>query len=537
MKRIYKSILILAGSVFLLSSCNLDKFSPYGNASFWTSEEEVRLGLIAAYTPLYEEEGYGRGHWWADVSDDMNVNRDKPVEIALSMFPDAGTSNTSGGHLDNWELMYKVIRRANDVMRYTTPEIEMSEPSRDMILGEANFLCAYSYFYLAKRYGGLPFYDYKNPDEINIPRSTKEETYQKIEAYLKATITHFEAQNLWVRTDAEWGRPNLGAAYGLLAKVYAHWGKYKEAKEAAEKVINSEKYELNKTNNNGYAHLFSLAGEKSDEVLFNLSNKGIRHQGTVTSVICLAGKMSGGTGWYYFAPTKSLFDSYQAGDLRREVTMKKEGDMISYKPYIKMLKEEEDKLAKEQNRPSKSNDIEAPQPIRAKDIEDMKTGYMGSKYLAAYDVLEGWNWESGQDIPLLRYADVLLIHAEAEMFLNGGGSGNRTQGVAAAAKSFNEVRLRAFGGDATKAIAAPTFNDLMRERRCELAYEDERHYDLVRWGLAKEIYAATTSAMDPRGPRQFNPDVNAHFPLPKTEIDNSHGVLVDNPRAGYSSFK
>lgn len=534
MKQIYKSILILAGSTLLFSSCDLDK-SPYGNSTFWNSKEEIKLGLIAAYTPLYEEEGYGRGHWWADVSDDMNVNRDKPVEIALSYFPAAGTSNTSGGHLDNWELMRQVIRRANNVIRYTTPEIEMTDKERDMILGEANFLCAYSYFYLAKRYGGLPFYDYKNPDEINIPRSTKEQTYKNIETYLLTAIDHFEKHDFWTRSDTEWGRPNTGAAYGLLAKVYAHWGKYPEAKAAAEKVIDSGKYSLNTTNNNGYAHLFSLAGEKSDEVLFNLSNKNVRHQGTVTSVICLAGKMSGGTGWYYFTPTRSLLKAFEDGDLRRSVTMKKEGDLVSYKPYIKMLQEEENAAAIKANRPPVT--IVAPQPIRAVDVSDMKTGYMGSKYLAAYDQLDSWSWESGQDIPLLRYADVLLIHAEAEIFLGGGGSTNRTLGVSAAAKSFNEVRLRAFGGDATKTIAAPTFNDLVRERRCELAYEDERHYDLVRWGLAKEVYAATTTVDDPRGPRNFNPEVNAHFPLPKTEIDNSNGVLVDNPLAGYSSFK
>ncbi len=541
MKQIYKSILILVGSAFLLSSCDLDK-SPYGNASFWNSKEEIKMGLNAAYEPLYQEEGYGRGHWWADISDDINVNRNKPVEIGLGMFGDAANTNTSGGHLDNWELMYKVIRRSNDVLRYTTPEIEMSDEERAIIIGEANFLRAYSYFYLAKRYGGLPFYDYRDPDNINKARETKDQTYANIESYLKETITQFEKYNLWKRVDGDlgnkmgsWGRPNLGAAYGLLAKLYAHWGKYAEAKEAALKVINSDQYSLNTTGNNGYANLFSVAGEKSDEVLFNLTNKAVRHQGTITSIICLSGEMSDGAGWYYFAPTQSLFNAYDAGDLRREVTMKKEGDLVNYKPFIKKLQEEEDKLAEKEKRAAKK--ITAPQAIRKDDIKDMSTGYMGSKYLAAYDVLDGWNWEAGQDVPLLRYSDILLIHAEAEIFLAGGGVNNRTQGVPAAAASFNKVHVRAFGNDGTKAIDAPNFNDLVKERRCELAYEDERHYDLVRWGLAKEVYANTTTAEDPRGPRHFDPVKHAHFPLPQVEIDNSHGVLKNNPLAGYSSFQ
>lgn len=529
MKRIYKSVLLFAGSLFLLSSCDLDK-SPYGNATFWNSKEEIQLGLDAAYAPFYEEEAYGRGHWWTGpASDDMIINRDSPDNANATEF--IGTSNTSGHQADNWTLMYKIIRRANDVMRYTTPEIEMSEEERDLFLGEANFLCAYSYFYLAKRYGGVPFYDYKNPEDINTPRSTKEQTYKNIETYLLNAIDHFERQNLWVRTDDDWGRPNLGAAYGLLAKVYAHWGKYTEAKTAAEKVINRPEYELVTTNNNGFAHLFSLAGEKSSEVLFNLSNKPDRHQGTITSVICLSGSMSGGTGWYYFAPTKSLYDAYEEGDLRRSVTLKKEGDLVSYKPYIKKLQEEAEKEGKD------PKTITAPQPIRTEDISDMKTGFMCSKYLAAYDNLDGWNWESGQDVPLIRLADILLIHAEAEIFLAGGNAKNPDLGVAAAAKSFNKVRVRAFGNDNSKAIAAPTFKDLVRERRCELAYEDERHYDLVRWGLAQEVYANTTTATDPRGPRKFDPVQNAHFPIPQKEIDKSQGVLTNNPLPGYSTFE
>lgn len=535
MKLIYKSILLFTSSLLLLSSCDLDK-TPYGNGTFWGSLDEIKLGLNAAYEPLYYEEGYGRGHWWAGpASDDMVINRDKPADAAITEFTDAGSSNNSSGHASNWELMYRTIRRANDVMRYTTPEIEMTAKERDIILGEANFLCAYAYFHLAKRYGGLPFYDYKDPDNINKPRETKTKTYENIEGYLLEAIKHFENHDLWIRDDADWGRPNLGAAYGLLAKVYAHWGKYEKAKPAAEKVIGSLKYSLNTTGNNGFANLFSPKGEKHSEVLFNLTNKSIRNQGTVTSVICLAGKMSGGTGWYYFAPTKSLDMAFDLGDLRRKVTLKTVGDMVSYRPYIKQLQEEENKLAEKEGRAPKT--ITAPQPIRTSDISDMSTGYMCSKYLAAYDELEGWNWESGQDVPLLRYADVLLIHAEAEIFLAGGGPGNRTLGVSAAASSFNLVRERAFGGNSSKAISAPTFNDLVKERRCELAYEDERHYDLVRWGLAQEIYAAATTATDPRGKRTFVPSRHEHFPIPQLEINDSGGVLQNNPLDGYSNFK
>lgn len=508
MKLLYKSIFLIA--VILFSSCDLDK-EPTGISNYWNTLEDAQLGLDAAYAPLYAEEGYGRGHWWCGpASDDMVINRTREPDEAQTEFTASGATNNSSGQYSNWKLMYQVIRRSNDVMR-NSPNIQMSEENRNIIMGEANFLCAYSYFYLAKRYGGLPFYDITTPNDFNKPRETKTETYKKIEAYLKKSIEYFEKNNLWTRSDADWGRPNLGAAYGLLAKVYAHWGKYDLCRDAAAEVINSTKYSLDKTDNNGYAHLFSPAGEKSSEVLFNLTNTPTRNQGTVTSVILLSAKLSKGTGWYYFAPTKSLFNAFEPGDTRRSVTMVGPGDEVNYlgKKLI----------------------------LTADTLSDMRTGYMGNKYLAVYNTLSGWNWETGADVPLLRYSDVLLLHAEALIMLAGGGPNNRTLGVAAAANSFNEVRVRAFKNNPAAAITAPTFNDLVKERRCELAYEDERHYDLVRWGLAKEVYAAATTATDPRGPRNFDPVKNAHFPIPQRELDNTNGVLVNNPKPGYSTFE
>lgn len=492
----------------LLSACDLDR-EPYGISNYWNTEEDVKMGLDAAYEPFYYEEGFGRGQWWlGPASDDMVTNRGINEIISMTNFTADGAVNASANLYDNWQLMYRVIRRSNDVMKYANI-VEMSQANKDVVLGEANFLCAFSYFFLAKRYGGLPFYDYNNPEEINKKRETKTETYTRIVAYLNTAIQHFEAQSLWKRKDSELGRPNLGAAYGLLAKVYAYWGKYDECKRATQKVIGQ--YSLNKTNENGFANLFSPAGETHEEVLFNLVCNPARHQGTVSSIILLSFTLSDGAGWSYFAPTKSLYKAFDEGDLRRKVTILGTGDEVNY-------------LGKQVK-------------LSANMIADMSTGYMCSKFAKAYESLTEWQWESGADIPLLRYSDVLLIDAEADIFLAGGGPDNRTFGVPAAATSFNEVHLRAFGSDASKRIVAPTFNDLVKERRCELAYEDDRHFDLVRWGLAKEVYGAATTDTDPRGSRVFDPVKNAHFPLPQKEIENTDYVLINNPAPGYSTFE
>lgn len=514
--KLKKSLAILS-ILPLLASCSLDR-EPFGLSDLWSSADNAQQGLDAAYVPYYEEEGFGRGHLWAGaLSDDMIYNRTRANEDPLVAF--TTSTNNSSGLADNWSLMYQSIRRASDVIK-NVPNIEMDESRKNTMLGEANFLCAYDYFFLAKRYGGLPFYDINDPTNGNQPRQTKEKTYENIEQYLKNSIEYFsnvDGGKLWHRTDDDYGRPNLGAAYGLLAKVYLYWGKFEEAKKAAWEVINSGEYSLETANGNGYAYLFSEEGEKSNENLFSLINSPVRHKGTVTSVVLLSGKLSGGSGWYYFAPTRSLYNAFEEGDQRRFVTMRGDGDEFVGNGVTYIL----------------STTGEAGKG----DISDMNTGFMCTKYADPYKNMSLSTWEVGADIPLLRYADVLLVYSEAVMRLAGAGPDNRDYGVAEAAETFNQVRVRAFGNDASKAIAEPTFNDLVRERRCELAYEDERHYDLVRWGMAQEVYAAATTDIDPRGPRSFDPVKNEAMPLPQKEIDNSNGVLFNNPRDGYSNFK
>lgn len=144
--------------------------------------------------------------------------------------------------------------------------------------------------------------------------------------------------------------------------------------------------------------------------------------------------------------------------------------------------------------------------------------------------------ESGADVPLLRYADVLLIYTEALMAEKGlnGKNPNQQTSDENILKYFNEVHVRAFGNDESKKMTSINFWNLVNERRCELAYEDERHYDLVRWGLAKQVYA--DKEKDPYGGRTFDPAKDAHLPLPQIEIENSNGVLINNPAPGYSDF-
>jgi hypothetical protein len=197
----------------------------------------------------------------------------------------------------------------------------------------------------------------------------------------------------------------------------------------------------------------------------------------------------------------NLYESYQVGDRRKNATVAKRGvDVITYNGSTDILQA-----------PNNQSPV-------------VCTKYM-SPYAAAYT-----DWAAGLNVPALRYADILLIHAEAIMNLNGGGPASRTTGVVAAASSFNKVRQRA----GLAAIASPNFNDLMYERRMELAFEGgDRHFDLVRWELAAEVYNGITAEGSYKPARTFVPATHRLLPYPQREIDNSNGTIAQNP--GYSS--
>ncbi len=489
-----KYIYFISLTIFL-TSCgdNFLEKEPFGLSTFWNTSEDAELGVNAAYEPYLYEEMYGRGIFWlSTASNDFVVNKNKTDVINLTSF--LTNSNQAGYCSSYWSDFYKIIRRCNDVIT-NVPNIDMSDRLKDRILGEANFLMAFNYFQLVQKYGGVPFYDIETPEETNLPRKTLEESYTNIENYLKEAIRLLPD---WEYSGDEVGRPHLGSAWGMLAKVYAHEGKWQLSKDASDAVINSQRYSLL----SNYGDVFSLDHENSSEHLFSIQCNGNRHSGTITSVVMLPGSVTDGQGWNYFAPTASLANAFEDGDTRKAATLVDiNGGILRY---------------------------DAEDITLSKDLVggSWTTDYICVKYTTPYK--EGYNgWESGLNVPVLRYSDVLLLNAEAIIMLNNGGPSNRDLGVAAAAESFNKVRVRAFGGDQTKAIASPSFNDLVKERRCELAFEEQRHYDLVRWGLAEEIYKAGID--DPRGSRNFDPSKNNVFPLPQVEIDNSNGVLKQNP--------
>lgn len=490
--------LIVILTLGLLSGCSksfLDK-EPHEltDAAFWKTAEQAEAALAGAYTPLSDEEALGGEEWCGmeTFSDIGYMNDNYPDFIAMSEFR-ANQNTENDLSLNSYRSYFQVIKRASDVLAHV-PDIDMDETQKKRILGEANFLRAYGYFTLAIRYGGVPLYDPANQDESAAIRASEAEIWGTIEGSLTDATTQLAFEH-------EEGRPGQGAAWGLLAKVYAYQKKWTESKTASDMVINSGKHSLLPV----YAELFTVEHEINNETLWALGAR--EGSNPITSMILLPNNVWGGThpeqegaGWRLVSATENFYDSYEDDDVRKVATVaKRNADVITYNGSTGIMK--------------------AP---------NNQSPVVCVKFQQPFDQ-EVVNFSPGLDIPAIRFADVLLLNAEAIMNLNGGGPTNRTTGVAAAAASFNLVRERA-GLDP---IAAPTFNDLMYERKAELAFEGgDRHFDLVRWGLAEEIYNALPAEGTYKPKRTFVPAKHNLLPYPQREIDNSSGTITQNP--GYN---
>ena len=495
-----KKFLFILFAAAALSSCG-EKFlnnepHEFTDAVFWKTADQAEAALAGIYSPLQDEEALGGEDWCGmeAFSDNAYMNDNYSDYISMTEFK--ATQNTEGDLTRNaFVSYYKTIKRAGDVLA-NVPGMNIDDTQKNRILGEANFLQAFAYWQLASRYGGLPLYDAKN-SASSLVRASEDATW----AVITANLIQATQQLKWEHGE---GRPGLGAAYALLAKVYAYQKKWSEAKTAAEAVISSGKHSLH----SDYAQVFTIEKENISEILWGLGAREGEYP--ITPVLMLPNNVWNGTfpeplgeGWRLVSATNAFYNAYQAGDKRKAATVAKRGvDIVTYNGSTGVLQA----------------------PNNQSDVVCVK--FM-SPYATAYS-----SWAAGLNVPALRYSDVLLIDAEAIMMLNGGGPTARTTGVAAAAVPFNLVRQRA----GLAAIAAPTFNDLMYERRMELAFEGgDRHFDLVRWGLAAEIYNALPAEGTYKPARTFNPQVHKLMPYPQRDIDNSGGSITQNP--GYSGAR
>ena len=505
MKHSIKYIAVAALAVFSSCSKQLD-IVPEGAPSaqnFWKTKEDAIKGEAGMYANYNQEDYYGRGmFWFINASDDMVTGRNKPEGDNIKNF---NKTYIGGGYTESqWSMRYATIKAANDVIR-NVPAIAMDENLKKQIMGDAYFNAGLVYFQLASNYGndkaGVPIITPEANPAIAVPRAANvNENYDYIiDLLLKA------ADNLPLFTQmaaTDYGKAHKTAAWAYLSKVYLYKKDYANAKKYAEMVINSGQHELVLT---GFADVFKASNNWSKEYIWSVvctPSGGGTGWGSKLPGVMLTNKAWGlYNGWGYYLPTKELYDSFEAGDQRREATILKPGDKFMFF---------------------------GAERIFTKDA-GATSNYQFKKYMEPFTYANpiplhvnpnGDNGTTDLNVPLMRFAEVLLIQAEAAINVSGAGAGDA---------ALNRIRVRAGLAPQT----GMTIADLKRERRNELAGEwADRHRDLVRWGDAQAAYAKPLHDFDGTvnwPARVFNPQIHDVWAVPQREIDNGGGVIKQNP--------
>jgi hypothetical protein len=499
MKTVFKRILILCIAAGFLNSCTkkLD-ITPEGSpvsGNFWQTSADAINGANALYEQFDGEEFYGRGFmWYINASDDMVTGRSNGKADNVKNF----NSATSGvSYLtDQWKMRYIVIKRANDIILHV-PSINMDAALRNRILGEAYFLRGLMYFQLSYNYGndqaGVPIVTEDNSSSTApVARAASvSDNYKLVESDFKKAASLLPYFDTYAVTD--YGRPHKTAAWAYLSKMYLYTKNWASAEGYADSVINSGKHALMPK----FSDVFTVANNWSKEYIWSALStpKGTGGWGSILPGVMLENKGWGlYNGWGYFTPTKELYDAFEAGDQRREATILKPGDSFRYFGKDTIY--------------SSNNSL---------------SGYQFRKYMepfsyanpiGSYISPNGDHPTTALNPPLIRYAEVILIKAEAELM----------QGKNADAE-INQIRNRA----GLASVSGADMTELKKQRHCELAGEwADRHRDLVRWGDAQAVYAQPLHGYGgvviwPA--RSFNPAVHNVWPVPSTEISSSGGVI------------
>jgi len=378
-----------------------------------------------------------------------------------------------------WRGYFQGIYRANIALE-NIPNIEMDEALKARLLGECKFLRAYYYFKLVRWFGDLPLITHTlDQAEYSQSRVPAPEIYAQIIQDLTDAAAVLPGQY----PSVDRGRATNGSAQGLLAKVYLTQGDFDKCGEIALEVINSGQYSLLPS----YQQLFTEAGENSSESLFEIQAAAFETGGGGIQYNEVQGvRGTPNLGWGFNRPSDDLVADYEPGDPRREATILYVGEVLP------------DGSALVQDNPNIFNER-----------------YNQKAWVPAH---AGGNGNGPGNIRILRYADVLLMAAEAL---------NETGKPQDALTYLNMVRARARGQsnfilpDITETNQEALRQIIWHERRVELALEQQRWFDLQRQGRAASVMQAVG--------KDFVAGKHELLPLPQTEIDVSGGVLVQNP--------
>lgn len=495
--------------VIITFSCNDDfleknPLDSLSSETFWQTEEHVITGLAGVYANLTDNYlGYERVYFecLSDNASNAIINFEQQNLYEMTI----GALNAGSGEaLENmYKQPYKVIAACNHFLDNADKALTdplLTEDELDEYKAEVRFLRGLAYFDIVQLWGDAPLYTTfpESLSDIQVPKSAASEIYKVIEDDLNFAILNLP-------DTAYSGHAVKGSAQGLLGRVLLTQEKWSEAAIVLKTVIDDGKFQLA----NSYKDIFLKGGQSNAsvnrEIMFSTKYSAVdvhRVSPVQAGMYLEIGQQ------YYLQPFADLADAYQMsnGDDPNS-TLLPSANYMNRDPRLDMTI----KLPGE----SWPNDVP---------ISSSLTGFVMEKYvdLAVMPLTPDDAFESDNDLVHLRYADVLLMYAEAKNEASGPD--------ATIYAAIDEVRGRT--GVDMPAVDQDTYGDqsslrefIRNERRVELALEGHRYFDLKRWKIAQTKLngMATTN-----GNFMVFEERNYKFPFPQSELD-SNPELDQNP--------
>lgn len=491
-----KTILTFLVLIGMTLSCNEDSLeltnpNELSPDTFLQNPTQVQSALIAAYSNMQTQGLYSR-HMFFMMDNMAHENGgNNQLEADKRQYLDFSFDSSHGAIGAYWESCYRGINKANfvienaDTINAILPSV-MPESDKQKALGEAKFLRALYYFFIVTRFGDAPLITTLPPEDgVGLPKNSSDEIYAQIINDLQEAIPTLKPKG-----EEENGRATRGAAQALLGKVYLFLERYDEAL-AQFNALNGYALEDDYFDNfkeeteHGVESIFEIMYD--DDLGFSAQWNSDR-SGQGPNEATFRGQEYGFNDWFNVFPSDDLLNEYESGDIRYEQNFYVNGD--TFGPDSTLVVD---------HFPSNGG------------------GNAGwSKYCNYYkDANE--DQTSGINFKYLRYADVLLMMAECES-MRAGGSQDVAIGY------INQVRERAGLADLSTGLSqAQVFEALIHERKVELAGEQSRFNDIVRWGVAETELAGTN----------FQVGKHELLPIPQGEIDSNENIGPEDQNAGY----
>jgi starch-binding outer membrane protein, SusD/RagB family len=486
--RLIKLILI---SVIIISNGCMDlteepqTFLAPGN--FFKTSAQVNSTYTAAMQRLWNQWTDGYSYGWAMFYMDDQIASENYYDIGLKIVPNERRDQF-------WAVHYGAISYINGALKAVKSGsvIGASKDETDLLIAQGEFLRAFCYFQLVRFWGGVPLYlDNDDPIVSPKPRATVEEVYASIVSDL--TNAALILPQKW--SDGSNGKPTSGAANGILAKVYLtmataplnQTNNYQNALDAVKKVMEDPNYSLE----HNITDVFMEANKYGPEMIWAYISTA---DDPSTPAQIWGPTCPPYGGWPDFR-VEVIWDSLFVQQPRKDAYVM---DSIDGKYYTQW--------------PDNTNPV----------VKKFMTPYISEEEYTSYTPTN--------NVPILRYADVLLMFAEAENMVNGGP----TQ---AAVDAINQIRNRANGYVVnpdypllTTSMSKEAFDEaVIQERNLELCFEFDRWFDICRKRLLEKLIQPGQTLYRYRA--DYTED-DYLMPIPENDLRNNK-LLEQNP--GYAS--